>query len=176
MTVVDLDASRRLDGLAIWLADHANLNLIELHEAFCNELVARSFQLWRSSLGLELLHPEQSGIRSLWTMGEGIKKSGAPRGIETSPEYLNSPVRVVDDTERPFRRRLLGLVQEMPLLEELRQAGATDTSSFRCRSSTATVPPTSRSSRSPRRDLRTPSSPRSNWRRGWSAPMPSGGR
>jgi adenylate cyclase len=62
----------------------------------------------------------------MWTAGEGTKKSGAPRGIETSPEYLNSPVRIVDDTERPYRRRLAGIVQDMPILEDMRLAGGTD--------------------------------------------------
>ena len=117
---------RTLYGLALWLADHADLDLVDLHEAFCNELAARGLPIWRSSLGLELLHPELSGIRSTWAAGEAMKKSGAPKDVETSPEYLNSPVRIVDDTDQPYRRRLAGAVQDMPILEEMRLAGATD--------------------------------------------------
>jgi len=44
----------------------------------------------------------------------------------TSQSYLNSPTRVVDETGRPFRRRLEVPCPDMPLLEELRLAGATD--------------------------------------------------
>ena len=75
---------------------------------FADELVARGLPLWRSSLGLELLHPEQSGVRSLWTLNEGATKTLAPRGVENLPDYLNSPVRIVDETEQPFRQRLAG--------------------------------------------------------------------
>lgn len=119
--------AQTLDGFALWIADHAELPLLELHAAFCDELTVRGLPLWRSSLGLELLHPEQSGIRSIWTVNEGAKKTMAPRGVENMPDYLNSPVRIVDETERPFRSKLQrDLVSELPLLEELRRAGATD--------------------------------------------------
>jgi adenylate cyclase len=116
----------RLEGFAFWLVDHAELSLLDLHAAFCDELVARGLPLWRSSLGLELLHPEQSGIRSLWTLNEGVKKTLAPRGVENLPDYLNSPVRIVDDTGRPFRQRLVGPMPNLALLDELRESGATD--------------------------------------------------
>jgi adenylate cyclase len=125
MTVLNAD-DKSLDALALWLVGHAGLNLMELHEAFCNELIRRGLPLWRSSLGLELLHPEQSGIRSIWTLNEGAHKTLAPRGVENSPDYLNSPVRIIDETDRPFRCRLPGRVHDLPLLEELRLAGATD--------------------------------------------------
>jgi adenylate cyclase len=116
----------RIEGFAFWLADNAELSLLELHAAFCDELVARGLPLWRSSLGLELLHPEQSGVRSLWAVGEGVKKTVAPRGVENLPDYLNSPVRVVDETGRPFRQRLVGPMPNFSLLDELKENGATD--------------------------------------------------
>ncbi|MGE4251818.1 MAG: adenylate/guanylate cyclase domain-containing protein [Parvibaculaceae bacterium] len=48
-----------------------------------------------------------------------------PRGNDPS-DYNDSPAKVVDDTHRPYRRRLDAPIGDMPLLEDLRQAGATD--------------------------------------------------
>ena len=121
-----LTAPAGLDHFAFWLADHAQLSLLEMHKAFCEELVVRGLPLWRSSLGLELLHPEQSGVRSLWTVNEGIAKTMAPRGVESTPDYLNSPVRVVDETQRPFRQRLDGAIPDFSILQALKEMGATD--------------------------------------------------
>ena len=112
--------------MPLWLAERANLAAPELHGAFAEELLNRGLPLWRSNLGLELLHPEQSGIRSLWARGVGVTETHAPRGVEDTPAYLDSPVRIVDDTERPFRQRLVGPRSALPLLEELRQEGGTD--------------------------------------------------
>jgi adenylate cyclase len=126
MATQNRGALGRLEGFAFWLADHAQLALLELHAAFCDELAARRVPLWRSSLGLELLHPEQSGVRSLWTQNEGAKKTLAPRGVENLPDYLNSPVRVVDETGRPFRQRLVGTMPKFAILDELKVSGATD--------------------------------------------------
>jgi adenylate cyclase len=116
----------RLDGFAFWLADHAELSLLELHKAFSEELVARGLPLWKSSLGLELLHPEQSGVRSLWSIEHGATKTLAPRGVENTPDYLNSPVRVVDETDQPFRQRLDGPIPSFSILQGLKDKGATD--------------------------------------------------
>src|SRR5262245_33434723 len=109
----------RLEGFAFWLADNANLSLLDLHKGFCEELVGRGLPLWKSSLGLELLHPEQSGVRSLWALGEGTTKTLAPRGVEETSDYLKSPVRVVDETEQPFRQRLNGAIPDFSILEGL---------------------------------------------------------
>src|SRR4029453_6689617 len=97
-----------------------------LHECFCRELRERGFDIWRSTLALELLHPELSGFMHTWTAGELVLRETQRQGITTSPDYLNSPARVVDETDRTFRKRLTEVPQAMPLLEELRAQGATD--------------------------------------------------
>jgi adenylate cyclase len=116
----------RLDGLALWLADHEQLAVQELHIGFCGELVARGIPLWRSGLGLELLHPEQSGERSIWRADGSSVLTQAPAGVASSDDYLNSPVRIVDDTDRPFRQRLDDSMPRLPLLEDMRREGGTD--------------------------------------------------
>jgi adenylate cyclase len=55
-----------------------------------------------------------------------MTKSSARRGIEFTPAYTNSPVFVVDETERPFRQKLEGAASDFPLLRELYEDGGTD--------------------------------------------------
>ncbi|HLI13695.1 MAG TPA: adenylate/guanylate cyclase domain-containing protein [Alphaproteobacteria bacterium] len=118
----------RTTGLGHWLvaAAAARPQLSELHDAFCRELVARRLPIWRSTLGLELLHPELSGAMMVWTAGETRITRRERAGLETSPDYINSPTRIVDETDATFRRRLDKPAPEMPILESLRGQGATD--------------------------------------------------
>lgn len=109
-----------------WLIETAvgDKTVAELHPQLCEKLVAVGLPLWRSSLGLELLNPEIEGSQFRWVARE-VNTVTMPRGYD-SGEYANSPAKVVDDTRKPFRRRLDGPVGDMPLLEDIRQMGATD--------------------------------------------------
>jgi adenylate cyclase len=117
----------RVEDIALWLANDAPHDTIEaLFTAFCGEIVRSGEPVWRASLGLEVLHPEVSGWQHVWT-DESVSVHGADRATApTSQSYLTSPTRIVDETGRPFRRRLEIPCPDMPLLEELRQEGATD--------------------------------------------------
>ncbi len=118
----------RLLWVAEWLAGQAieTPELPALHDAFCRELLGRGLRIWRSTVGLETLHPEVGGFMLIWRAGEREETSAARAGILTSPAYVNSPTRVVDETNQPFRRRLDRPSSDMPLLDELRADGATD--------------------------------------------------
>jgi adenylate cyclase len=122
----------RIGGLAEWLAERAASlpKLTVLHDAYCRELVARGVPLWRSTVGVETLHPEISGLMLIWVSGELHTSSAPRRGVESSPAYLNSPTYVVDHTRKPFRRRLDRASPDMPLLDDLREQGATDYAMF----------------------------------------------
>jgi adenylate cyclase len=95
-----------------------------LHRELCEKLVTLGFPLWRSSLGLELLNPEIEGSQFRW-IAHALETRTLPRGGDIS-DYDNSPAKVADDTRKPYRRRLDAPISDMPLLEDLRQAGATD--------------------------------------------------
>ena len=95
-----------------------------LHREFCEKLVSLGFPLWRSSLGLEWLNPEIEGSQFRWVAYE-VEMRTLPRGNDAS-DYNNSPAKVVDDTHEAYRRRLDAPISDMPLLEDLHQAGATD--------------------------------------------------
>ncbi|WP_457090991.1 adenylate/guanylate cyclase domain-containing protein [Microvirga sp. P5_D2] len=110
-----------------WLADKAPHDSVEvLFAAFCRDVIRFIAPVWRASLGLEVLHPEISGWQHVW-MDESLSVRESDRATaSTSPSYLNSPTRVVDESGKPFRRRLDAPCPDMPLLDELRQDGATD--------------------------------------------------
>ncbi|WP_264196468.1 adenylate/guanylate cyclase domain-containing protein [Microvirga lenta] len=117
----------RIDGIARWLAANAACRSVEdLFSAFCEEIVRHDLPVWRASMGLEVLHPEVSGWLHVWTSETVSIRESARATAAVSPSYLNSPTRVVDETERPFRRLLDTPCPDMPLLEELRLLGGTD--------------------------------------------------
>jgi adenylate cyclase len=115
------------EDITRWLVNDAPHDTVEaLFAAFCHEIIRAGAPVWRASLGLEGLHPELSGWQHVWT-DERLSVHEADRATApTSQSYLNSPTRVVDETGQPFRRRLEAPCPDIPLLEELRLAGATD--------------------------------------------------
>jgi adenylate cyclase len=117
----------RMEDIARWLAMGAPHHSVEaLFAAFCGEIVRSGATVSRASLGLEVLHPEVSGWQHIWTNDSLSIKEADRATASTSQSYLNSPTRIVDETERRFRRRLDAPCLDMPLLEELRLGGATD--------------------------------------------------
>lgn len=113
-----------------WLIlDQATCGLDGLFQAICPR-VAEGFPIDRVSLNLEVIHPEVSGQGRVWLRGAedngGVTLFSAPRTIRSTDEYLSSPVRVVDETDRPFQRKLDGTPTGMPLLDRLGGEGFTD--------------------------------------------------
>lgn len=115
------------EEFADWLVATAagDKTLPVLHRELCEKLVKLGIPLWRSSLGLELLNPEIEGSQFRWVAHE-VKTITLPRGGVDPQDYNNSPAKVVDDTRKAYRRKLDVPADDMPLLEELRQSGATD--------------------------------------------------
>jgi len=123
--------SFRTAGLGHWLARQTSRpgHLHLLFQSFCEELRRRGLPVWRVNMGVEILHPETSGRIFTWTDGV-IARRDNERANSLGAEYLNSPVRIVDETDRPFRRRLDRPSPDLPLLDELRAGGATDYAIF----------------------------------------------
>jgi adenylate cyclase len=114
--------------LQTWLIAQiaAKPSLDVLFNGFCKKLVRQGLPLWRANVGLETLHPEDIGFSYLWTDGELVERSRPRPGILTSSDYINSPAKVVDDTNQPFRWRLGEDDQGMEILAALKAEGMTD--------------------------------------------------
>jgi adenylate cyclase len=124
---VKSESDPRLDGLARWLVDNApDREIGELFPEFCRELVRRRLPVFRGSLGLEVLHPEVSGWLHVWTDEATSVRESSRAGVSQSAAYVDSPTRIVDETDAPYRRRLDEPCPDMPLLAELRDLGCTD--------------------------------------------------
>lgn len=99
-----------------------------LFNGFCRKLVKQGLPVWRSNIGLETLHPEEIGFSLLWIDGD-LRDRGFNRqrpGLLTSSDYLNSPAKVVDDTNEPFRWRQGEDQQGMEIIANLVAEGATE--------------------------------------------------
>ncbi|HEX6015725.1 MAG TPA: adenylate/guanylate cyclase domain-containing protein [Geminicoccaceae bacterium] len=114
--------------LASWLVDRSRAAppLPELFVGFCERLILAGVPVCRASLGLETLHPEESGTQLVWRDGALEALDASRIGLLTDTSYLNSPVRVVDETNRPFRWRRGESTQGMPLLDQLQADAVTD--------------------------------------------------
>lgn len=108
------------------IASAAQSNLEQLHADFCSLIVDAGVPTCRSTLGLELLHPIQRGIQFVWTAEGSHVLRNLRAEVTRTGAYLKSPIRIVDETGRYYRRRLDTSIEDLPFLEELRMKGATD--------------------------------------------------
>ena len=117
-----------LQALGLWLVDATRrpVPLKGLFPGFCERVAQTIVPAWRIHIGLEVLHPEISGTMLVWSDETIEFGERARHGVLQSPGYLNSPTKIVDDTERAYRRKLDADVSDMPLLQELQQMGSTD--------------------------------------------------
>lgn len=104
----------------------ARANLEQLHSDLCGWVLDAGIPICRATLGLELLHPLQRGEQFVWTAEASHVLKNLRADIAKSGAYLRSPIRIVDETGRYYRRRLDTAVTDIPFLEELRTRGATD--------------------------------------------------
>ena len=123
MMIEDIPGAQLPRDFAPWLVEVATRerSVVDLHRLFCERLVELGLPLWRSSLGLEVLNPTIDGAQFRWVAHE-VETEIMPRGFD----YHDSPGRIAEETRAPYRRRLDAPVDDMPLLEGLRQMGASD--------------------------------------------------
>jgi adenylate cyclase len=100
-----------------------------LLRALCERLVEAGFPLARASFHIRTLHPQLFGIGFYWQRGaDDIRVFRAEHGIQETPLYLRSPMRVLFEGAGAVRQRLdlPGAELPFPLLNELRDQGLTD--------------------------------------------------
>jgi adenylate cyclase len=128
---------RRIVDLHIWAVNEGlrGAAAYDLFDGFCQRLVAAGVPLWRAYAGTQTLHPQWSGYGYLWRRDlNAIEPQPFARGIETGPDWLDSPFRHLAERSNrgernPVMRRRLesgSEEQDFPLLRDFASAGATD--------------------------------------------------
>ena len=102
-----------------------------LLRALCERLVEAGLPLARASFHIRTLHPELFGMGFYWQRGaEQIRVFRAEHGIQQTPLYQRSPMRLLFEGAGAVRQRLdlphTEFDFDFPLLKELRDEGLTD--------------------------------------------------
>jgi adenylate cyclase len=95
----------------------------------CHRLRDGGLPLYRVAVFVRTLHPNVAGRGFVWTeRSDAVEVTSAPIGIQDTELYLKSPIRVVYTQHVEIRCRIEGRegALEFPILEELRDEGATD--------------------------------------------------
>lgn len=96
-------------------------------------LVAAGVPLWRSFVGLDTLHPIVGGRMSAWERpGGAAAETEYPRVEGEAEDWLNSPLRVLDESDRSWMRWKLDEIEagRFPLLDRIRREGGRDYVAF----------------------------------------------
>jgi adenylate cyclase len=92
----------------------------------CQGMQDTGLPLWRASLNLQTLHPETGGTQIIWRDGV-LEGNTTERAVLYERTNFNaSPMKVVIETDKPFRQRLTEGTADMPVLDDLKSQGATD--------------------------------------------------
>ena len=76
-------------GWSTAAAQHRKMR--DLHNAYCGFLHEAGIPLWRSSLALELLHPEMTGAQVIWTAGDVKVTDRTRRDVEEFGRLSEQP-------------------------------------------------------------------------------------
>ena len=83
----------------------------------------------RLRVSMRTLHPLITAVTVMWELGAsepGVSR--APHGLENRPAYRGSPLKLIAETRKPFRKKLTGTLgpADHNVLHELKESGATD--------------------------------------------------
>jgi len=115
-----------------WLMQQA-LGQAEIEDIFdgcCQRLDAAGLPVARAMIFFRTLHPLYASTIMFWRRGENVRSTRTRHeDAFTSGEFTNSPIHRLANTRTPFlRRRLRGdtALLDFPVLEELKEQGASD--------------------------------------------------
>jgi adenylate cyclase len=121
--------ARKLQSLIDWLMDGARSAPeppVFLKET-CERLVDAGIPLWRVAAFVTTLHPDTYGRSFIWKLGGDVAVNTADFDILQTPEFMRSPVVVVQTTARELRYRMDDPdSRRFPFFDDMRNEGVTD--------------------------------------------------
>lgn len=122
-------AADRLLPVEKWLLREGRL--VRRPDAFLEQLMKRVLEagipVWRTYIGLQLVHPQLQAMGYLWRRGARVETITRAFGIQFTPAYIGSPLQEVREGGTPVRYRLDGLTERHhEVLHEVRNGGGTD--------------------------------------------------
>ncbi len=105
--------------------------LVRRPDAFLEQLMNRVLEagipVWRTYIGLQLVHPQLQAMGYLWRRGERVETITRAYGVQFTPAYIGSPIQVAREGGTPVRYRLDSLTdRHHEVLYEVRRDGGTD--------------------------------------------------
>jgi adenylate cyclase len=123
-----MDATE-LQKLRNWLIDGAPsaTGPAEMMAQACERLVQAGLPLWRVGVFIRTLHPEIFGRNFIWKPGAEVEMGTVDFNVLDSPQYAQSPLRIVFQEGREVRGRIDGPdSKRFPFLDDMRAEGVTD--------------------------------------------------
>jgi adenylate cyclase len=118
------------DPILLWLLTEGRFlrDSEALADGLARRIVAEGIPITRMTTHAFTLHPRLLAMNVIWRPEHGARPAVREHGIENSPAYLKSPIRLVYERQETVRRRLTGPDAriDFPILEELQGEGATD--------------------------------------------------
>jgi adenylate cyclase len=105
--------------------------LVRRPDAFLEQLMNRVLEagipVWRTYIGLQLVHPQLQAMGFLWRRGQSVETIARAFGVQFTPAYIGSPLQEVREGGTPVRYRLDRLTdRHHEVLHEVKQGGGTD--------------------------------------------------
>lgn len=122
-------AADRLLPVEKWLLREGRL--VRRPDAFLEQLMNRVLEagipVWRTYIGLQLVHPQLQAMGFLWRRGQAVETVARAYGVQFTPAYIGSPLQEVREGGTAVRYRLDGLTdRHHEVLHEVRSGGGTD--------------------------------------------------
>jgi adenylate cyclase len=98
---------------------------------FIEQLMTRVLQtglpLWRTYIGLQLVHPQLQAMAYVWRRGEKVQALPRAYGIQFTPAYIGSPIQAAREQGRLVRHKLANLTEhDHVALHEFKADGGVD--------------------------------------------------
>ncbi len=118
------------DSLVNWLVTQGleGAPSADVFAGFCDRLGAMMSML-RGYCGMRVIHPHYTGFGHVWRRGEGVVEETYEQSTSESDAWMRSPLRLMVEEGNPEIRldpTDPAVCEAFPILDDLRQQGATD--------------------------------------------------